>query len=117
MYWDACLQNTTSEQMEMTTPVFTRKGESSGEAMDMTTPVITKKVGSVCMAFTSSIVLSSLCLVIEHTFNWLESAKVSGFTLVCVRILSIGYTVLKILFNLRLVTCSQMVKISGRCHL
>ncbi|XP_062219217.1 heme-binding-like protein At3g10130, chloroplastic [Phragmites australis] len=36
-------KNTTSEQMEMTTPVFTRKGESSSETMDMTTPVITKK--------------------------------------------------------------------------
>jgi hypothetical protein len=30
--------------MEMTTPVFTRKGESNSETMDMTTPVITKKV-------------------------------------------------------------------------
>jgi hypothetical protein len=29
--------------MEMTTPVFTRKGEPDGEKMDMTTPVITKK--------------------------------------------------------------------------
>uniref|UniRef100_A0A0D9YT70 SOUL heme-binding protein n=1 Tax=Oryza glumipatula TaxID=40148 RepID=A0A0D9YT70_9ORYZ len=36
-------KNTTSEQMEMTTPVFTRKGEPDGERMDMTTPVITKK--------------------------------------------------------------------------
>uniref|UniRef100_A0A0D9VGN0 Carbonic anhydrase n=2 Tax=Leersia perrieri TaxID=77586 RepID=A0A0D9VGN0_9ORYZ len=36
-------KNMTSEQMEMTTPVFTRKGEPSGEKMDMTTPVITKK--------------------------------------------------------------------------
>uniref|UniRef100_A0A0E0K0N0 SOUL heme-binding protein n=1 Tax=Oryza punctata TaxID=4537 RepID=A0A0E0K0N0_ORYPU len=36
-------KNTTSEQMEMTTPVFTRKGEPDGEKMDMTTPVITKK--------------------------------------------------------------------------
>lgn len=41
------LQNTTSEQMEMTTPVISRKGESSSEKMDMTTPVITKKVGHV----------------------------------------------------------------------
>lgn len=30
--------------MEMTTPVFTRKGESNSETMDMTTPVITKKL-------------------------------------------------------------------------
>ncbi|XP_066318529.1 heme-binding-like protein At3g10130, chloroplastic [Miscanthus floridulus] len=37
-------KNTTSEQMEMTTPVFTRKGESNSETMDMTTPVITKKL-------------------------------------------------------------------------
>ncbi|OEL25766.1 Heme-binding-like protein [Dichanthelium oligosanthes] len=37
------VENTTSEQMEMTTPVFTRKGEPSRETMDMTTPVITKK--------------------------------------------------------------------------
>ncbi|CAL4969019.1 unnamed protein product [Urochloa decumbens] len=36
-------KNTSSEQMEMTTPVFTRKGEPSSETMDMTTPVITKK--------------------------------------------------------------------------
>lgn len=37
------LQNTASEQMEMTTPVFTRKVQSGGEKMDMTTPVITKQ--------------------------------------------------------------------------
>ncbi|KAF0934241.1 hypothetical protein E2562_023603 [Oryza meyeriana var. granulata] len=36
-------KNTTSEQMEMTTPVFTRKGEPNGEKMEMTTPVVTKK--------------------------------------------------------------------------
>ncbi|KAF8686656.1 hypothetical protein HU200_043485 [Digitaria exilis] len=36
-------KNTTSEQMEMTTPVLTRKGEPGSETMDMTTPVITKK--------------------------------------------------------------------------
>ncbi|XP_015688621.2 heme-binding-like protein At3g10130, chloroplastic [Oryza brachyantha] len=36
-------KNTNSEQMEMTTPVFTRKGEPNGEKMDMTTPVITRK--------------------------------------------------------------------------
>lgn len=36
-------KNTRSEQMEMTTPVFTRKEEVRGETMDMTTPVITKK--------------------------------------------------------------------------
>ncbi|CAM0876747.1 unnamed protein product [Alopecurus aequalis] len=36
-------KNTRSEQMEMTTPVFTRKGDTGGEKMDMTTPVITKK--------------------------------------------------------------------------
>jgi hypothetical protein len=29
--------------MEMTTPVFTRKGEAGVEKIDMTTPVITKK--------------------------------------------------------------------------
>ncbi|XP_073013492.1 heme-binding-like protein At3g10130, chloroplastic [Typha latifolia] len=38
-------KNTMSEQMEMTTPVFTRKVQSSGEKMDMTTPVITKRSG------------------------------------------------------------------------
>lgn len=37
-------QNTGNEQMEMTTPVYTRKVESSGEKMDMTTPVITRRV-------------------------------------------------------------------------
>ncbi|KAM3188846.1 hypothetical protein ACQJBY_067663 [Aegilops geniculata] len=36
-------KNTRSEQMEMTTPVFTRKEEVRGETMDMTTAVITKK--------------------------------------------------------------------------
>ncbi|KAJ1279386.1 hypothetical protein BS78_04G152100 [Paspalum vaginatum] len=36
-------KNTTAEQMEMTTPVFTQKRESNSETMDMTTPVITKK--------------------------------------------------------------------------
>jgi hypothetical protein len=41
--WRLTYLNTTSEQMEMTTPVFTRKGEPDGEKMDMTTPVITKK--------------------------------------------------------------------------
>uniref|UniRef100_A0A804P8E5 SOUL heme-binding family protein n=1 Tax=Zea mays TaxID=4577 RepID=A0A804P8E5_MAIZE len=35
-------KNTASEQMEMTTPVFTRKGELNSQSMDMT-PVITKK--------------------------------------------------------------------------
>ncbi|KAF8044118.1 hypothetical protein BT93_A2181 [Corymbia citriodora subsp. variegata] len=36
-------KNTTKEQMEMTTPVYTRKSPSDGEKMEMTTPVITKK--------------------------------------------------------------------------
>ncbi|KAI6696439.1 hypothetical protein NL676_016558 [Syzygium grande] len=36
--------NTTKEQMEMTTPVYTRKSPSVGQKMEMTTPVITKKV-------------------------------------------------------------------------
>ncbi|OAY63952.1 Heme-binding-like protein, chloroplastic [Ananas comosus] len=36
-------KNTASEQMEMTTPVYTRKVQPSGEKMDMTTPVITKR--------------------------------------------------------------------------
>ncbi|KQJ99733.1 heme-binding-like protein At3g10130, chloroplastic [Brachypodium distachyon] len=36
-------ENTRSEQMEMTTPVLTRKAEIGSEKMDMTTPVITKK--------------------------------------------------------------------------
>ncbi|KAJ6817326.1 putative DUF21 domain-containing proteinisoform X2 [Iris pallida] len=36
-------KNTTSEQMEMTTPVITRKVQSDGEKMDMPTPVITKR--------------------------------------------------------------------------
>ncbi|XP_028556296.1 heme-binding-like protein At3g10130, chloroplastic isoform X4 [Dendrobium catenatum] len=38
-------KNTLSEQMEMTTPVYTRKVRSDGEKMDMTTPVITKQSG------------------------------------------------------------------------
>ncbi|CAI9760838.1 unnamed protein product [Fraxinus pennsylvanica] len=37
-------KNTRKEQMEMTTPVFTRKVQSVGEKMEMTTPVITKRV-------------------------------------------------------------------------
>ncbi|XP_048127725.1 heme-binding-like protein At3g10130, chloroplastic isoform X2 [Rhodamnia argentea] len=37
-------KNTTKEQMEMTTPVYTRKSPSDGEKMEMTTPVMTKKV-------------------------------------------------------------------------
>ncbi|KAM0881167.1 hypothetical protein ACQ4PT_033117 [Festuca glaucescens] len=41
--WPLTYLNTRSEQMEMTTPVFTRKGETGGEKMDMTTPVITTK--------------------------------------------------------------------------
>uniref|UniRef100_A0A7N0V4A6 SOUL heme-binding protein n=1 Tax=Kalanchoe fedtschenkoi TaxID=63787 RepID=A0A7N0V4A6_KALFE len=36
-------KNTTQDKMEMTTPVFTRKGSSDGEKMEMTTPVITRK--------------------------------------------------------------------------
>ncbi|CAL9058732.1 heme-binding-like protein At3g10130, chloroplastic [Musa acuminata AAA Group] len=36
-------KNITSEQMEMTTPVYTRKSQSDGVKMDMTTPVITNK--------------------------------------------------------------------------
>jgi hypothetical protein len=47
LWWYAYFQNTRSEQMEMTTPVFTRKGETGGEKMDMTTPVITKKARSI----------------------------------------------------------------------
>jgi hypothetical protein len=47
LWWYASFQNTRSEQMEMTTPVFTRKGEMDGEKMDMTTPVITKKARSI----------------------------------------------------------------------
>lgn len=39
-----CFQNTTNQNMEMTTPVFTRRTQSDGEKMEMTTPVITKKV-------------------------------------------------------------------------
>ncbi|KAG8376725.1 hypothetical protein BUALT_Bualt09G0093700 [Buddleja alternifolia] len=37
-------KNTKEKQMEMTTPVFTRKTKSDGEKMDMTTPVITRRV-------------------------------------------------------------------------
>ncbi|CAA2970507.1 heme-binding At3g10130, chloroplastic [Olea europaea subsp. europaea] len=37
-------KNKRKEQMEMTTPVFTRKVQSVGEKMEMTTPVITKRV-------------------------------------------------------------------------
>ncbi|KAL3623402.1 hypothetical protein CASFOL_032218 [Castilleja foliolosa] len=37
-------KNTREKQMEMTTPVFTRRIKSDGEKMDMTTPVITKRV-------------------------------------------------------------------------
>ncbi|XP_064985076.1 heme-binding-like protein At3g10130, chloroplastic [Musa acuminata AAA Group] len=36
-------KNITSEQMEMTTPVYTHKSQSDGVKMDMTTPVITNK--------------------------------------------------------------------------
>ncbi|KAG6475336.1 hypothetical protein ZIOFF_064554 [Zingiber officinale] len=36
-------KNIANEQMEMSTPVYTRKSQSDGETMDMTTPVITKK--------------------------------------------------------------------------
>ncbi|ESQ49059.1 hypothetical protein EUTSA_v10021175mg [Eutrema salsugineum] len=36
-------KNTVNEQMEMTTPVVTRKVQSVGEKMEMTTPVITSK--------------------------------------------------------------------------
>ncbi|THU53431.1 hypothetical protein C4D60_Mb10t14330 [Musa balbisiana] len=39
-------KNITSEQMEMTTPVYTRKSQSDGVKMDMTTPVITNKASS-----------------------------------------------------------------------
>ncbi|KAJ0973408.1 hypothetical protein J5N97_021367 [Dioscorea zingiberensis] len=38
-------KNTASEQMEMTTPVVTRKVQSEGEKMEMTTPVITRQSG------------------------------------------------------------------------
>ncbi|KAK4392069.1 Heme-binding-like protein, chloroplastic [Sesamum angolense] len=37
-------KNTREKQMEMTTPVFTRRIKSNGEKMDMTTPVITRRV-------------------------------------------------------------------------
>ncbi|XP_062112772.1 heme-binding-like protein At3g10130, chloroplastic [Humulus lupulus] len=37
-------KNTKREQMEMTTPVITRKAQPNGEKMEMTTPVITKRV-------------------------------------------------------------------------
>lgn len=89
--WYACLQNTTSKQMEMTTPVITRKGETSSEKMDMTTPVITKKVGFVWTCLLSDLVYSH-----------------------------VGYIMLKLylfLYNLWIATCSQLVKINGRCHL
>ncbi|XP_051113657.1 heme-binding-like protein At3g10130, chloroplastic [Andrographis paniculata] len=36
-------KNTKQKQMEMTTPVFTRRTQPDGEKMDMTTPVITTK--------------------------------------------------------------------------
>ncbi|KAK4486721.1 hypothetical protein RD792_006709 [Penstemon davidsonii] len=40
-------KNTREKQMEMTTPVFTRKStKSDGEKMDMTTPVITTRAGN-----------------------------------------------------------------------
>ncbi|KAL5721271.1 hypothetical protein ACHQM5_013849 [Ranunculus cassubicifolius] len=38
-------KNTSSDKMEMTTPVITRKAQSEGEIMEMTTPVITKQSG------------------------------------------------------------------------
>ncbi|XP_020581535.1 heme-binding-like protein At3g10130, chloroplastic [Phalaenopsis equestris] len=38
-------KNTSNKQMEMTTPVYTRKVRSDGERMDMTAPVITKQSG------------------------------------------------------------------------
>ncbi|CAA0842949.1 Heme-binding-like protein - chloroplastic [Striga hermonthica] len=37
-------KNTKEKQMEMTTPVLTRRTKSEGEKMDMTTPVITRRV-------------------------------------------------------------------------
>lgn len=51
--------------MEMTTPVFTRKGEPSGKRMDMTTPVITKKVGAVWLS--------------HEPFFWLSLFSDSGY--------------------------------------
>ncbi|KZV17158.1 heme-binding-like protein chloroplastic [Dorcoceras hygrometricum] len=38
-------KNTDAKQMEMTTPVFTRKVKSEGTKMEMTTPVITRRAG------------------------------------------------------------------------
>lgn len=56
MLVNLCLnQNTTKEQMEMTTPVYTRKSPSDGEKMEMTTPVITKKVSFPIFLSTSSL--------------------------------------------------------------
>ncbi|XP_073283270.1 heme-binding-like protein At3g10130, chloroplastic isoform X2 [Primulina huaijiensis] len=37
------VENTDAKQMEMTTPVFTRRVKSEGTKMEMTTPVITKR--------------------------------------------------------------------------
>ncbi|XP_073017459.1 heme-binding-like protein At3g10130, chloroplastic isoform X2 [Primulina eburnea] len=37
------VENTDGKQMEMTTPVFTRRVKSEGTKMEMTTPVITKR--------------------------------------------------------------------------
>ncbi|GER43425.1 SOUL heme-binding family protein [Striga asiatica] len=37
-------KNTGEKQMEMTTPVLTRRTKSEGEKMDMTTPVITRRL-------------------------------------------------------------------------
>ncbi|GAB4856389.1 hypothetical protein Ancab_014309 [Ancistrocladus abbreviatus] len=39
-------KNMAKEQMEMTTPVITRKTSSAGERMEMTTPVITRKIAN-----------------------------------------------------------------------
>lgn len=80
--------------MEMTTPIFTRKGELNSQSMDMT-PVITKKVQ---FGF-------HLC----HCFE-LSLFSHSGYFII--------WKVMKFYLSfLCVVTCSQLVQINGKCHL
>lgn len=60
------LQNITSEQMEMTTPVYTRKSQSDGVKMDMTTPVITNKASSSVIQFS----LCSICFFLHVSLDF-----------------------------------------------
>lgn len=74
MLVNLCLnQNTTKEQMEMTTPVYTRKSPSDGEKMEMTTPVITKKV-SFPIFFSASSLTFGGSMILR---SWLNAVRLS----------------------------------------